>query len=144
MNIGLRIKELREQNRLTQSEFAKKISISRSSLINYETNKREVPLKILMRISELFNINMDDLTGSVPTLTYEESEILTKAGMITKTLDVNCSSEDSKLESFKEFLEKQDFPASILNEIELQVLHTKTIEYIEFELSRLGYFKVSK
>lgn len=143
MNIGLKIKQIRLDNHLTQVEFAKKISISRSSLINYENNKRQIPINVLITISQVFNIKMDELTNFNSEITYEEAKTLNDAGMINDVSVINSSSDDLKLENFKEFLEKHDFPVNILSDPELEVLHTKTIEYIEFELSRLGYFKVS-
>ena len=143
MNIGLKIKQIRLDNHLTQVEFAKKISISRSSLINYENNKRQIPINVLITISQVFNIKMDELTNFNSEITYEEAKTLNDAGMINDVSVINSSSDDLKLENFKEFLEKHDFPVNILNASELEMLHTKTIEYIEFELSRLGYFKVS-
>ena len=57
MTIGERIKLLREQLRMKQQEFSKKIGISRSYLAELEKNKYEPPDRILRLISHTFGVS---------------------------------------------------------------------------------------
>lgn len=61
--LGLRIKELREQNHLTQDELARKLGISKSTIGMYETNKRQPDTETKEAIADLFNVDMDYLYG---------------------------------------------------------------------------------
>lgn len=54
-----RIKELRLENKLTQEAISKKLHISRMSYSLYETSKRKVPLKILMKLAKEYNTSID-------------------------------------------------------------------------------------
>lgn len=56
-------KRLRTSSGLTQTEFAKKIGISRSTIGMYETGAREPDFEILERIADFFNVDMDYLLG---------------------------------------------------------------------------------
>lgn len=58
MNLGLKIKTIREDNNLTQSEFGDKINISKATISKYESNKVEPSFSILEKISYEFNIPM--------------------------------------------------------------------------------------
>ena len=51
MNLGERIKKIREQKGIKQYELAKKAEISVNALINYEKNKRNPPLRAVDKIA---------------------------------------------------------------------------------------------
>lgn len=57
MEIGLKIKKSRENFGLTQDELAEKLGVSKSALWNYENNKRDIPLDILIKCSNILNEN---------------------------------------------------------------------------------------
>lgn len=62
-NIGLLIKELRDKNQMTQTQLARSLGVSRTTINNWEINISEPKLE---RISELCNIlhtNADYLLG---------------------------------------------------------------------------------
>jgi len=56
-------KELRITNGMTQTEAAKKLGISRSTIGMYETGAREPDFKTLEKIADLFHVNVDYLFG---------------------------------------------------------------------------------
>lgn len=56
-------KRLRMSSGLTQTEFAEKIGISRSTIGMYETGAREPDFEILERIADFFNVDIDYLLG---------------------------------------------------------------------------------
>ena len=80
MNIGLRIKELRNQLGLTQAEFAKKANISRTYLSDIENNRYNPSIDTLENIakhlevplSEFFNENATGFSDKEFLLVPEE------------------------------------------------------------------------
>lgn len=61
--LGQRIKELREEQNLTQEDLAKKLGISKSTIGMYETNKRQPDTATKEALADLFNVDMDYLYG---------------------------------------------------------------------------------
>ena len=59
-----RIKELRLENNLTQEELSRKLEISRISYSLYESSKRKVPLKILMKLAKDYNTSIAYIVGN--------------------------------------------------------------------------------
>lgn len=58
-----RIRELREDNDLTQQEVADKLFIQREVYRRYETGTREIPLNIAILIAKLYNVSLDYIAG---------------------------------------------------------------------------------
>lgn len=61
MNIGEKIKFLRSDNNLTQKELANKLHVSSQAISNWELNKGFPDISNLIRISDMFNISLDEL-----------------------------------------------------------------------------------
>ena len=59
MDIGKKLKELRQLENMTQKEAAVKLNISRSALTNYEANRRTLSPDMLVRFSKLYNVTVD-------------------------------------------------------------------------------------
>lgn len=60
---NIRLKDLREDNDLTQEELSKKLNITRSALSNYEVGSREPSYDLLIKIADYFNVSLDYLLG---------------------------------------------------------------------------------
>lgn len=58
-----RIKELRLENNLTQEDISKKLEISRELYSLYESSKRKIPLKILLKLAKEYNTSIDYIIG---------------------------------------------------------------------------------
>lgn len=58
-----RIKDLREDNDLTQREMAKILSCSQQVYSNYELGQRDIPTDILIKLSRFYNISVDYILG---------------------------------------------------------------------------------
>lgn len=54
-----RIKQLREDNQITQEELAKKLNLSKGIISLYEKEERKPSLEILVKLSEIFNCSID-------------------------------------------------------------------------------------
>lgn len=58
--IAERIKYLREENKLTQSQVAQKLNYaSRNTVSDYETGRRSVGVQVAVAYSELFGVSLD-------------------------------------------------------------------------------------
>ena len=58
-----RLRDLREDHDLTQTEFAKIISVSQRVYSNYECGQVEPSLETLIKICDYYNISIDYLIG---------------------------------------------------------------------------------
>ena len=56
-----RIKELREDNDLTQREVSKILNVSQVAYSYYEINKRSIPLELLCKLADSYNTSTDYL-----------------------------------------------------------------------------------
>jgi len=59
----VRIKNLREDNDITQQTMADYLSVSRSAYRNYENGVRGIPVEILSKIADYYNTSTDFLIG---------------------------------------------------------------------------------
>lgn len=58
-----RLKELREDNDLTQDECAKIAYISKNSYIRYEKNERVPPIDTMIMFAEYYRTSLDYIAG---------------------------------------------------------------------------------
>ena len=72
--IGQNIKYLRNKNKLSQQELSEKLSVPRSSLSDYERGHTQVSIDILIRLSDIFDVKIDDLLKS--NLSHQDLEII--------------------------------------------------------------------
>ncbi|MBO7563955.1 MAG: helix-turn-helix transcriptional regulator [Clostridiales bacterium] len=61
MEIGKRIKELRNEKGWNQEVFAEKTYVSRQTISSWENDKSYPDIKSLLLMSELFEVSLDDL-----------------------------------------------------------------------------------
>ncbi|MBD5082264.1 MAG: helix-turn-helix transcriptional regulator [Ruminococcaceae bacterium] len=59
----LKIKDLREDNDLTQSQIAEIIMCDQSLYSKYERGEREIPLRLLITLSDFYNVSLDYIVG---------------------------------------------------------------------------------
>lgn len=67
--IAERIRALREQANMTQSELARKLGITRSSVNAWEMGISVPSTQYLMRLAEIFQVSTDYLLGRPTTAT---------------------------------------------------------------------------
>ena len=59
----LRIKDMREDNDLTQKQVSQMLLCDQSLYSKYERGEREIPLKILVALADFYNVSIDYLIG---------------------------------------------------------------------------------
>lgn len=90
-NIGNRIKNVRKVLALQQTEFAKEIGISQSTISSYEKSLRNPPVSVLKQIADTYNINIDYLLNDEePILLNEKVENLKLPSDKAKFFDEFC------------------------------------------------------
>lgn len=88
MNLGERLKQLRTNTGLTQSELSVKLNIPRGTYAHYELDKRDPNYEMLTQIASFFNVSVDYLLGSYNKNNNNESSLSTKEKLdIAKDLD---------------------------------------------------------
>ncbi|WP_367277887.1 helix-turn-helix domain-containing protein [Clostridium sp.] len=60
------LRELREEKKLTQSELAKFLNVSRASISAYENRTNDPSLDVLIKMADFFNVSLDYLLGRTP------------------------------------------------------------------------------
>ena len=63
MKMNLRIRDLREDNDYTQSKVAQYLMCDQSLYSKYERGERALPLELAIKLSKLYNVSLDYLTG---------------------------------------------------------------------------------
>lgn len=63
MDLGVKIRNIRYNNNLSQEDMAKVLKINRNYLSRIETNKSLPTAEVLTRLAENFNISIDSLLG---------------------------------------------------------------------------------
>ncbi|MBR3613981.1 MAG: helix-turn-helix transcriptional regulator [Clostridia bacterium] len=58
-----RLKELRENYNLTQSQISKFLNITSPQYCLYETGKRPIPILLLSKLAKFYNTSIDYIVG---------------------------------------------------------------------------------
>ena len=58
-----RIKALREDNDITQTNIAKYLNIAQNTYSQYENGKREIPISVLIQICQYYKVSSDYILG---------------------------------------------------------------------------------
>ena len=55
----MRIRDLREDNNLTQEEVAKHLHIKQNTYSQYENEKRQLPIDVLIKLAKFYKVTTD-------------------------------------------------------------------------------------
>ena len=58
-NIYMKLKELREENSVSQKEIAEYLNIKQNTYSQYETGKRQLPIDVLIKLSKFYKVTTD-------------------------------------------------------------------------------------
>ena len=61
MDFGKQIKQMRLERKLTQEQMAEQLGVSRQAVSNWEINKNLPDLELIISMSRLFSVSLDDL-----------------------------------------------------------------------------------
>lgn len=74
MFVGSRLKELRKNNNMTQSELGSKLNVTKVSICCYEKNVRVPGIDTLEDLSNIFGVSTDYFLGKDIPVVMEDSE----------------------------------------------------------------------
>jgi transcriptional regulator with XRE-family HTH domain len=63
MTLGVRIKQLRKEKELTQTELGKHLNVGKSTISQYETDTNMPDPEMILKIANFFNVSTDYLLG---------------------------------------------------------------------------------
>ncbi len=87
MNLGKKIRELRQEKGLTQQELAELLFVTRSAISNYEMEKRYPDLNTLKAMADYFGISVDEILSDEDYQRQPEvSEVLEEYPMLELVL----------------------------------------------------------
>ena len=58
-----RLRNLREDNNLTQRQIGELLHISQRSYAHYEAGTREIPLELLIKLADFYHVSVDYLVN---------------------------------------------------------------------------------
>ena len=60
-----RLRDLREDADLTQTELVRILGMHKTTYTNYEQGKREPPFSLIIQLAQLYNVSIDYIAGLV-------------------------------------------------------------------------------
>lgn len=69
-----RIRDLREDNDLTQNQLVEKLKMHKTTYTNYEQGKRDLPLQFAIKLAKFYDVPLDYIAGLTNVSTpYEKN-----------------------------------------------------------------------
>lgn len=59
----MKLKELREENNLTQCQLADYLNIKQNTYSQYENEKRQLPIDVLIKLAKFYKVTTDYILG---------------------------------------------------------------------------------
>ncbi|GHV40076.1 transcriptional regulator [Clostridia bacterium] len=81
-DFGLRLRELREQKSLSQTQVATRLNLSNTTISGYESNTRFPSFDVLIQLALFYNISSDYLLG------IENRATVNVDGLTSRQLDI--------------------------------------------------------
>ena len=78
MNFNIRLKQLRQKHKLTQSELAEILGLKPTAVSNYESRRNEPSFDKLISLSKYFDVSCDYLLGISDAYLPVGGEVLDK------------------------------------------------------------------
>lgn len=101
MKYGDRLKQLRNEKKLSQQELADKLGINRSTYARYETSATQPDYETLQKLADFFDVSIDYLLGRTDNPTTSNNHRLE----LTEKDEMDVA---KRLQKFKEEIEKSD------------------------------------
>lgn len=69
MALYSRLRDLREDKDLTQTELVEILGMHKTTYTNYEQGKREIPFSLAIRLAKFYNVSLEYIAGIINTPT---------------------------------------------------------------------------
>lgn len=67
MALYSRLRDLREDKDLTQTELVEILGMHKTTYTNYEQGKREIPFSLAIRLAKFYNVSLEYIAGIINT-----------------------------------------------------------------------------
>ncbi len=74
MQLCERLKELRQESKLSQQEIASILEIRQQQYSRYESGTRELPIHLLVKLADFYEVSTDYLLGRSDEARAEQNE----------------------------------------------------------------------
>ena len=143
MNIGNKIKTLREKKGLTQLELSKDLNVVRQTVAQWENQERDLKTGAIISLAKYFNVSTDYLLGLTENTSTNISEIgiSNKTGFSTSTVEniLNLSAEHKiildkiinellKSDLLEKFEELKENNIKLINLYQTDSIYNKLVE----------------
>ncbi len=143
MNIGNKIKTLREKKGLTQLELSKDLNVVRQTVAQWENQERDLKTGAIISLAKYFNVSADYLLGLTENTSTNISEIgiSNKTGFSTSTVEniLNLSAEHKtildkiinellKSDLLEKFEELKENNIKLINLYQTDSIYNKLVE----------------
>lgn len=81
VDLGTRIKSLRNARKMTQAEFASRLGVTKSAVSSYENGTRLPSYDVLIKIARIFRVSTDNLLG------YSSKSVIDVTGLTQKQIN---------------------------------------------------------
>ena len=106
LNVGARIKSLRESKKMTQIDLATLINVSKANMSKYESGSVEPNLEIMNHLCDIFDVSLDYLSGRS---NYREISNDTKSKTLTPTqrklIDFSANLPEEQIQDILDYIE---------------------------------------
>ena len=121
--VGSKIKDYRKSFGLSQEELAKKIGVGKTTISNYEVGIRSPKKPQLIKLSEVFDVAIDDFFPQTDSTRINVSSTLSEINKISSQLEeprqkIVLNTATNQLDEQKQEKEKESKIVSIKNEQE--------------------------
>ncbi len=93
MTTGDRIKQLRKEQRLSQTELAKFLHVSQQTVTSWETNRADPSSSALSALASFFDVTADYLLG-MSEKKHEDKDLSKNQKLIAYSIDPDTSDEE--------------------------------------------------
>lgn len=124
-----RIKELRESLKLSQSEFAKSVGTTQTTLSSYETTNKTPSLDILKSIAITYNVSLDWLCGL-----SEKKDLSNTPKTYTDIINILISLKNAPQTNIKfdtKLYDAHSFPPSLYTDVIIEINDKNLVEFYE-------------
>lgn len=102
VELGNIIKNLRTDKHMTQAEFAERLGVTKSAVSSYENGSRLPSYDVLIKMSRIFKVSLDNLLGCSVNTTIDTTGLTRKQiNMIQEMVDI-CKANNALLKGLKE------------------------------------------
>ena len=86
--LGEKIINERKNHKLSQEELAEMVGVTRQTISNWELNETSPDLKQAQKLSDIFNISMDELIGRKNVLLEKVDKTESNSNLIIKLIKI--------------------------------------------------------